>query len=210
MGIAFLHYVTDHSYFPPGGNTTGGPNFTAAGAPAVGKYQKGGWAYVILPYMDGENVYRGGGGSSPSECSKNVVKAANPVFFCPTRRQPMVITYSAPPSPEGFLTDMGLSTSAHIPAALMDYAASNNNNEDDHPGTGIVQLTYEPDNAPADKKYWSNIVRRRDIANGLSNTLMVGEKRLNLGEMGQQQQDDNQGYSVGFDQDTLRHTTAAS
>lgn len=40
-----------------------------------------------------------------------------------------------------------------------------------------------------------------------SNTLMIGEKRLNLNQITTAcHVDDNQGYSVGFDEDTLRCT----
>jgi prepilin-type N-terminal cleavage/methylation domain-containing protein len=208
IGTAFLHYLTDHNIFPPGGKPTGGPNFTASEVPAVGQDQCGGWGYVILPYLGAENTYRGSGGGSRSGCSQVVVRTPNKVFFCPSRRAPMVIEYSSPPSPGGFLTDMGLATSATIPTALMDYAASNDNNstDDSVTGTGIVQLTWGDVNGVSN---WKNVVHRNDVKSGLSNALMVAEKCLNLDDMGQQQQDDNQGYSVGFDQDSMRHTTLA-
>ncbi len=38
---------------------------------------------------------------------------------------------------------------------------------------------------------------------------MVAEKRLNLTQLGQLQPDDNEGYTVGFDEDTVRRTTRA-
>ena len=37
--------------------------------------------------------------------------------------------------------------------------------------------------------------RIADITDGLSNTLLVAEKRLNLANLGQPQPDDNEGYS---------------
>jgi prepilin-type processing-associated H-X9-DG protein len=111
----------------------------------------------------------------------------------------MVIDYSNPPSPGGFLTDMGLKATDVIKTALCDYAASNRGPADDEEdsGNGIVRITY---NTPA------NIVKIQDVVNGngLSNTLMVGEKRMNRATLGQQERDDNQGYAVGFDQDTVR------
>jgi prepilin-type processing-associated H-X9-DG protein len=42
------------------------------------------------------------------------------------------------------------------------------------------------------------------IPDGTSNTLLVGEKRLNLAELGRPQFDDDSGYCGGFDWDTLR------
>jgi prepilin-type N-terminal cleavage/methylation domain-containing protein len=211
MGLAFTHYVADHGYFPPGGDESAGPRFSAPGVPKVGRDQTAGWGFVILPYIDGENVYRGGGGTTIRQCTQNVVGTPNPIFFCPTRRKPMVITYSYPPSPYNFLTDMGYTSSDTVKTALMDYAASNDNNPSDpNPanadaatGTGVVQKTFPTSSQPNN---WENLVRARDLTNGLSNTFMVGEKSLNLGDMGQQQADDNQGYTAGFDQDSLRRT----
>ena len=203
IGTAFLNHLSEHGYFPPGGKTTGGPNFDQAGVPAFGKNQKGGWGYVILPYLEAGNTYRGGGAPTASECSKTVVKTPNKVFFCPSRRNPMVIDYHGGISPSGFLTDMGLSGSAVIQTALCDYAGSNDNNDDSHLSNGIVQMTWGQTNGVDN---WNNRVRHFDVTTGLSNALVVGDKRLNLARLGQEEQDDNQGYSVGFDQDTLRQT----
>ena len=70
--------------------------------------------------------------------------------------------------------------------ALCDYAGSN------WEGTGAVRR-YEP-------------LRIVEIADGTSNTLLVSEKRLNLRELGQPQPDDNEGYTDGWDEDTIRST----
>lgn len=44
------------------------------------------------------------------------------------------------------------------------------------------------------------------VTDGASNTLMVGGKRLDLAFLGQPQADDNEGYSVGWNADTMRNT----
>src|SRR5258708_25127169 len=69
---------------------------------------------------------------------------------------------------------------------LCDYAASNKE------GTGAVQQ-FDP-------------VRIMEITDGTSNTLLIGEKRMNRSLLGAKQPDDNQGYTCGFNYDTIRKT----
>src|SRR5207253_3111786 len=76
-----------------------------------------------------------------------------------------------------------------IVCALCDYGASN------WEMTGVVQ------------QYLPN--RFADIADGTSNTLLIGEKRLNLAFLGQVQPDDDTGYASGWDQDVIRRTDVA-
>ena len=45
-----------------------------------------------------------------------------------------------------------------------------------------------------------------DITDGTSNTLLVGDKRLNVFELGELQDDDNEGYTAGWNEDTIRRT----
>src|SRR5262249_8601624 len=58
----------------------------------------------------------------------------------------------------------------------------------------------------------SGVVRRgqptriADVTDGTSNTLLVADKRLNLAFLGQPQTDDNEGYTAGWDKDTMRRT----
>jgi prepilin-type N-terminal cleavage/methylation domain-containing protein len=98
-------------------------------------------------------------------------------FFCPARRAPQTITFSDP----GYL---GPNPAVH---ALCDYAASNLDN------TGVVRQ-YTP-------------TTFADIRDGASNTLLVGDKRMNLALLGQEQPDDNEGYTSGWNEDTMRLTS---
>jgi prepilin-type processing-associated H-X9-DG protein len=88
----------------------------------------------------------------------------------------MTLTYSDP----GYL---GGTSVTH---ALCDYAASNL--ED----TGVIRR-YKPK-------------RIADVTDGTSNTILVAEKRLNRKLLGQWQEDDNEGYTAGWDEDTMRRT----
>lgn len=47
------------------------------------------------------------------------------------------------------------------------------------------------------------------ISDGTSNTLMVAEKRLNASRLGVAQSDDNEGYTAGWDHDTVRGASGA-
>jgi prepilin-type N-terminal cleavage/methylation domain-containing protein/prepilin-type processing-associated H-X9-DG protein len=108
-----------------------------------------------------------------------VVAVGAPVktFFCPSRRGPQTVVFTDPAYNGGTPTT----------TALCDYAAAN------WEETGIVRYRYP--------------TRMADITDGTSNTLLVGDKRLNRAKLGQPQADDDTGYASGFDADVSRMTT---
>src|SRR5262245_22807653 len=110
------------------------------------------------------------------------VATTNKIFFCPSRRRPQTVTYLdnyVPP----LTNPLG-----NLTHALCDYAASNKD------GTGVARQAVS--------------IRIADITDGVSNTLLVSEKRVNLAYLGQVQQDDNQGYTAGWNNDTIRKTSS--
>jgi prepilin-type N-terminal cleavage/methylation domain-containing protein len=103
----------------------------------------------------------------------------NPLFFCPSRRGPQTVTY-----PDNYDPPVSGGLVTH---ALCDYAASNKD------GTGVVQQALP--------------TRIAQITDGTSNTLLVSEKCLNRAFLGQRAPDDNQGYTAGWNYDTVRKTS---
>jgi prepilin-type N-terminal cleavage/methylation domain-containing protein/prepilin-type processing-associated H-X9-DG protein len=109
------------------------------------------------------------------------IATPNPLFFCPSRRSPQTVTY-----PDEYTPSL---TGGDLTHALCDYAASN------WEQTGVVR----PDRP----------LRMADVTDGTSQTLVAADKRLNLAALGTPQPDDNEGYTCGFDEDTIRRTDRA-
>jgi prepilin-type processing-associated H-X9-DG protein len=107
------------------------------------------------------------------------IGTTNPLFFCPSRRAPQTVTWQ-----DNYVPPL---TGSNVTRALCDYAASNRE------GNGAVQR-FKP-------------LKFKDITDGTSHTLLVGEKRLNLAFLGQPQDDDNEGYTAGWNEDTIRKSS---
>lgn len=156
-------------------------------------FPTGGWEWYTPPTYAGGLPLTGSGQQAgwgfqilPYIEAENVFRSGavtavatpNPVFFCPSRRAPQTVTYTDEYTPP--------LTGGAITHALCDYAASN------WEGTGVVRQFYP--------------IRFADIDDGTSNTLLVSEKRLNRADLGRPQPDDNEGYTAGWDEDTIRRT----
>jgi prepilin-type N-terminal cleavage/methylation domain-containing protein len=161
---------------------------------ALGYFPSGGWLATTPPtYVNGKPAVgaqqQAGWGFQilPYIEGDNAWKAGavvavattNKVFFCPSRRLPQTLTYKDAYQPP--------LTGGKLTHALCDYAASNKD------GTGVVKQV-DP-------------VRIAQVTDGTSNTLLVSEKRLNLAFLGQWAPDDNQGYTAGWNYDTVRKTS---
>jgi len=157
-------------------------------------FPSGGWAATSPPtYVNGTPAVGAGQGAGwgfqvlPFIEADNVSKAGpvvaiattNKLFFCPSRRSPQTWTY-----PDRYQPRL---TGGNLTHALCDYAASNKD------GTGVVRRVYP--------------TRIADITDGTSNTLLLSEKRLNRAFLGQGAHDDNQGYTAGWNNDTVRKTS---
>jgi prepilin-type N-terminal cleavage/methylation domain-containing protein/prepilin-type processing-associated H-X9-DG protein len=170
IGLAFQNHHNQLDCFPSGGWSSIAPPTYINGLPALGRNQAAGWGFQILPYMEGNNVWKSG--------PVVAIGSTNSLFFCPSRRSPQTVTYL-----DGYNPQL---TGGMITHALCDYAASNIE------GTGVVRR-YSP-------------VRISEVTDGLSNTLLVADKRLNRAFLGMPQSDDNEGYTSGWDKDTMRQT----
>jgi prepilin-type N-terminal cleavage/methylation domain-containing protein len=181
LAIAFQTHHDQHGFFPSGGGEWYTPPTYVNGIPLVGKEQQGGWGFQVLPFIEAQNVWSGGQAASDFDRQLVSIATANSVFFCPTRRAPQTVTY-AEPEWQG-ISYLNSQVATH---ALCDYAAANEQ------GTGVVRQ-YDP-------------VRIALVTDGTASTLLLGDKRLNLNWLGQHPKDDNEGYTAGFDQDTIRRT----
>jgi prepilin-type N-terminal cleavage/methylation domain-containing protein/prepilin-type processing-associated H-X9-DG protein len=193
IGLAFHNHESVHQFFPTGGQgQTYAPSYSDSGTPLTGLAQEAGWGFQILPYIEQDNVFKGGSETTNEGRALLAVGATSKVFFCPTRRRPQSLSFSDPSYPINYPALLGTS----ITRGLTDYAASNGQfdqcSEGDGGGNGIVRQ--------------GRTVRFAEVTDGTSNTIMVGEKRMNLTGLGSPQVDDVIGYSAGFAPDTVRNT----
>ncbi|HKB05876.1 MAG TPA: DUF1559 domain-containing protein [Gemmataceae bacterium] len=131
------------------------------------------WAVLILPYLEQDNLYHqwalGG-----TYYQQNQVARLTPVkiYFCPSRRT----STGASPSLSGDTPSWVAGQTSHFPGAVGDYAASiDRAGRDDGGGTGgglhgAFQLRTGLGFA--------------SFSDGLSNTILVGEKHIPQGKAG--------------------------
>jgi prepilin-type N-terminal cleavage/methylation domain-containing protein/prepilin-type processing-associated H-X9-DG protein len=179
IGVAMQSYVSTVTNTLPGGGMPNAPSslasrFPAAGpatpttlpAPVTGIAQNWGWAYQLLPHLDQQNLW-----ALPAGQESTILASANPVFTCPSRREPTVINGQF----------------------LFDYAGNGGLFANT---SGTVSPAFDgaivPNTVP--------VVRVSSMPRGLSNTLIIGEKYVPLDVSGTAVGDDVSGYyafSVG-------------
>jgi prepilin-type N-terminal cleavage/methylation domain-containing protein/prepilin-type processing-associated H-X9-DG protein len=177
FGLAFHQHHDSLQFFPTGGWDWITPPKYVNGTPATGRAQQAGWGFQLLPYIEQTAVWNGGGAATDIDKAVFAIGATTRVFFCPARRPPQTVTYSYP----GYLNGL------EAKHALCDYSASSLD------GYGVVRQ-YDPR-------------RMAEITDGTSHTFLVGDKRLNRAHLGQAQADDNEGYTCGWNEDTVRLTS---
>jgi prepilin-type N-terminal cleavage/methylation domain-containing protein len=186
--------------------SAGGPDWNAHmtyqnGAPAIAPEQHGGWGFQILPFMEQQAVWEGGGKTTDIDRSVFAIGFPIPTLFCPSRRPPEAPSggdwYSKFPSPN---PHAGVSS----PHAKNDYAAGSIDSATGFAqGIGPIVRTWSSDTqrTPA--------IGLAQVTDGLSNTLILGEKAFNRVGLGAWLPNDNEGYTAGWNHDTSRHTQTA-
>jgi prepilin-type processing-associated H-X9-DG protein len=135
----------------------------------------------VLPYIEQDAVWRGSNQPTIAAAQMQAIGAAIKGFFCPSRRAPEAISAGAWYGPGGT-----------YPHGMTDYAACG----------GLENVA---DQGALRQNTGSHDGRTlTSIKDGTSNTLLLGDKRLNSVNMGVMQGDDNEGYSSGWDHDVIR------
>ena len=210
IGLAFATHHSALGYFP----ACGGPDWTyhvtfIEGRPAVGQDQRAGWGYQILPYIEAVATWEGGGQATDLDKSIHAISTPHSFLFCPTRRDPEVVEatdwYRQGP-------DLGTSfpkkTYGH---AKNDYVASSHDHErtlatgSQHLPEGVGIVTRIADGSGKIFPPQSEA----SVRDGLSKTMLIGEKRMNISQLGKMQANDNEGYTCGWNHDTMRFSRRA-
>jgi prepilin-type N-terminal cleavage/methylation domain-containing protein/prepilin-type processing-associated H-X9-DG protein len=207
IGISWHNHHDTYQIFPTGGAHWGFiPDFIATGSPrSAGRgpqSQRAGWAFQILPYLEQENLYRGTGATTVTEARAIVARTPVIMYSCPSRGSPRTVQWSDSYRPSFELT-----------RAQTDYVANAGAPSPLTTRNGIVQGRWDPNaRDPNDQPYVDPTfgagfptpltVNTAAILDGLSNTLMVSEKRIDRTLLGQPQTNYNNGYATGLDNDT--------
>jgi len=204
IGLAIHNFYNDYNRFPNGGTDwwygilydgdRPGWGSQPRRTPQTPPWQTIGWSYQILPYIEGDAVWRqvsDDSWGSPGITSRTPIN----IYFCPSRRPPGV-------SPNG--------------RAMIDYASSipawkdvnNPGNVDpyfwgngfDH--RGIISRCHDIN--PAANLAQDVKITFAAIYDGSSNTAMVGEKWLRPDRYLGNDWMDDQGWVCGWDPDVQR------
>ncbi|MCH2115732.1 MAG: DUF1559 domain-containing protein [Pirellulales bacterium] len=178
IGLAFQVDHDTYNALPNGGEFAATRTW-CGNSPCNFKTQAWSWGYQILPFIEQQQLWQN---------KDDELVAATPVgaYFCPSRRPPTVLAG-------------GYWASTHLPRAQADYAGN---------GGTFTHSTPWLDWGKVDGvviRMGNGLINMAKLIDGTSNTLLVGEKRMNLRFMlTDQQPDDNDGYVGGYQDDVVR------
>jgi prepilin-type N-terminal cleavage/methylation domain-containing protein len=193
LGLACHNYHDSFSQLPPA---------------RVGRDAYATWAVLIMPYIEQDNLFKQWNiqtiFSNQSPAARTTLVKT---FFCPTRRSPM----TSPPDQNGV---SGADGNGHLEAACGDYACCDgdgfNRNTTTANGAMVAPLLTSPnigDNNPYPKPIYSfkSVTNIASISDGTSNTLLIGEKHVRIGELGRAA-DGDEAYYSGYNYDTAQRS----
>jgi hypothetical protein len=144
--------------------------------------------------MEEEILWRGAGAQTDMDRSIQAISTPHSWLFCPSRRPPEVVD-------AGDWLSFPRNSGRTFGHAKNDYAASSHD-----------VSTRFADGTQINSENGVGAVRRMEpvkigqISDGTSNTLLLSEKRMNIGLLGQMQANDNEGYTCGWNHDIMRYT----
>jgi prepilin-type N-terminal cleavage/methylation domain-containing protein/prepilin-type processing-associated H-X9-DG protein len=181
ISLAFHTYQDSFQFLPMGGNGADGPRTMVGSAPAQGKTQAWGWAYQVLPYIEQYNLW-----SNPTDSA--VQGTPVKLYFCPSRRGPIVYDVNVPGKSVG-------------PRAQMDYAGSFGSDKTNGKDGLVVKNNQQP-------------VKLEQIEDGSSNTLLVADRYIPLEWQDRPTGPENDvyrgGYTAGFNSNAIVRSGAFS
>lgn len=175
IGIASQNHHDTRGFFPDGGLDWFSARALLDGAPRTAPNQNWGVLYQILPFIEDTTTWE-----NPDDAAvrRTIVSA----YFCPSRRSPTVINGRAL---NDYVGNGGVESGTGF-----DWGGGRNGTivRGGTAYTGVKQIG------------------ARQITDGLSRTLLFGEKRLDrrLTAARTPQCSDNEGFSAGWDWDTIR------
>ncbi|AWM41920.1 putative major pilin subunit [Gemmata obscuriglobus] len=198
MGLAVQNHHDTTGYLPHGG--TGwdrAPAYSAPGTPYGLKDQGCGWGFHILPFLEQDSLYKGGGTTTVDAASTQVRGTPVKAFYCPSK---------AGSSPRVFSGGSWYGPGGTVNFAQSDYAGCQGTSNNGAISYHDCKWSGWPAPAPNTFTPAMDMLNLAAITDGTSNTMLIGEKRLNSAALGGFQGDDNEGYTSGWDHDVIRET----
>ena len=168
MGLAIHNHHDTLGFLPHCGTTWANPPaFASLGTPQTGALQQAGWMYQILPYMEQANLWKGAAAATVADAQILAISTPVKAYFCPSKPGNMRV----------FSTASWYGPAGTYGHAQTDYAGSNLDN------SGAI-INCSTTGFP---------VKFAALSDGLSTTMLAGEKRLNLTGIGGFQGEDDEG-----------------
>jgi prepilin-type N-terminal cleavage/methylation domain-containing protein len=137
------------------------------------------WAWIILPYLEQENLYKKWPLGTPAFLLNNpeILNSSVPQYYCPSRRSP------GDTQAAGFNQPSPCTFTLSVPGTVGDYAAAIGTTGFDEP-TNVkvnnVAVTLPPNGAFVSVDGLTSAA----FTDGLSHTLYIGEKHVPAGQFG--------------------------
>ncbi|MDA0659309.1 MAG: DUF1559 domain-containing protein [Planctomycetota bacterium] len=203
IGLAFLNHESERQEFPTGGTDPWHDEGDT-------KFAKGyGWMVQILPYVEEVALREISKGYGQGDLQLDIQVRKTPIgmYYCPSRRQFALHINS------------GGREDCSKGCALNDYASATPANaldQNKRPTQDWFWQGVTHGNVVAGKEYFGVIVRTiasppcksKDITDGTSKTMVVGEKRLKINRYMLGDWHDDIGWTDGWDPDIIRYTAS--
>jgi prepilin-type N-terminal cleavage/methylation domain-containing protein len=195
LGLACHNYQDANKFLPPA---------------RVSRNSFATWAVLILPYVEQDALYRQWNITKGYRFQTTAAQQTHvPLYYCPARRAPMLSRPELPTLPAGALGDYACNVGtgserntnrANGAFVTADVTASNppDDGTDNPPdGDAAIILSF---------RGYTSLAR---IADGTSNTILIGEKHVPINRMGRHSDGDGPFYS-GYDyRNAQRDTNSA-